>query len=146
MAVKSKVFRYAVSLDADGSMHADGDGAVTLPEGWTPDHMVLAAATWCSLNSLRHHAGRVGIAVAGEGEARGIVSRREDDGRFAIAAVDIDLFVRLDPLPSPELLRELLDKAERDCFVGASLRAQPRYRWTVGRASVAPLQPVESAA
>jgi hypothetical protein len=44
--------------------------------------------------------------------------------------------VRLDPAPSPEALRELLGKAERDCFVGASLRARPVYRWTVDGADV----------
>jgi organic hydroperoxide reductase OsmC/OhrA len=145
MAVTSKVFRYAASLHADGTMHADGVGAVRLPDEWTPDHMVLAAATWCSINSLRHHAGRLGIAVTGEGDARAVVTRREDDGRFAITAIDIDLVVRLDPVPAPEAARELLRMAERDCFVGASLRAQPRYRWTVEGAGVAASQRVEPA-
>jgi hypothetical protein len=64
------------------------------------------------------------------------VARREDDGRFALVAVDVHLSVRLDPAPSPEALRELLGKAERDCFVGASLRARPVYRWTVDGADV----------
>jgi organic hydroperoxide reductase OsmC/OhrA len=145
MGMRSKVFRYAVSVDADGTMRADGGAAAVLPQGWSPDHMVLAALVRCSLNSLRHHAGRAGLDVAGEGDARGVVARREDDGRFAIVEVDVDLVVRLDPAPSPELLRELLEKAERDCFVGASLRARPVYRWTV-RADASAPQPVEAAA
>jgi hypothetical protein len=28
-------------------------------------------------------------------------------------------------------VRELLARAERDCFVGASLTVKPRYSWTV---------------
>ena len=131
MSVKSKVFRYTASVDADGTMLAEGDGAVTLPAEWTPDHMVLAAAVRCSLGSLRHHAGRLGMTVEGEGEAYGTVARRTEDGRFALVEVHIDLVVRLDPAPPPEILGEMLEKAERDCFVGASLRAQPVYRWTV---------------
>ena len=30
-----------------------------------------------------------------------------------------------------DAVADLLVKAERDCFVGASLRAMPAYRWTV---------------
>jgi hypothetical protein len=33
--------------------------------------------------------------------------------------------------PAPPDLRELLAKAERDCFVGASLTVAPLYAWTV---------------
>ena len=33
--------------------------------------------------------------------------------------------------PAPESLDELLAKAERDCFVGASLTVKPRYEWVV---------------
>jgi hypothetical protein len=37
--------------------------------------------------------------------------------------------------PSDDAIAELLHKAERDCFVGASLTVEPEYRWTVnGRA------------
>jgi organic hydroperoxide reductase OsmC/OhrA len=136
MAVRSRTFTYAASVGADGTIRADGAGPVTVPAGWSPDHMVLAAVVRCSLGSLRHHAARAGMTVEGEGEAHGTVARREDDGRFALVAVDVHLSVRLDPAPSPEALRELLGKAERDCFVGASLRARPVYRWTVDGADV----------
>ena len=32
---------------------------------------------------------------------------------------------------TPEGIRELIAKGERDCFVGASLTIKPAYRWTV---------------
>ena len=35
-----------------------------------------------------------------------------------------------------DALAELLAKAERDCFVGASLTAKPSYRWTVNGAAL----------
>ena len=34
-----------------------------------------------------------------------------------------------------ETLRELLSKAERDCFIGASLAVKPTYRWRVNGAA-----------
>ena len=54
---------------------------------------------------------------------------RDTDGRFAFVRIKVELDVTLDPAPRPS--RELIAKAERDCFVGASLTAKPRYRWTV---------------
>ena len=33
--------------------------------------------------------------------------------------------------PPPESLDELLAKAERDCFIGASLTVKPSYDWVV---------------
>jgi hypothetical protein len=60
-----------------------------------------------------------------------VVTRREGDERFAFVSVEVEMDVRLDPAPAPEALRDLIAKAERDCFVGASLTAAPRYDWTV---------------
>jgi hypothetical protein len=50
---------------------------------------------------------------------------------FAFVEIDVDLDLELEPLPRPEELQELLALAERDCFVGASLRPHPTYRWRV---------------
>ena len=57
--------------------------------------------------------------------------RRESDGRFAIATVETVLDVRLEPQPGEAELAELLAKAERDCFIGASLTVKPSYSWHV---------------
>ena len=45
--------------------------------------------------------------------------------------VRCQLDVDVEPPPADSALRELLLKTERDCFVGASLRAAPRYSWRV---------------
>lgn len=134
MAVRSKRFDYAVTVDPDGTMRAEGEAPLAPPPPWSPDHLLLAALARCSLGSLRHHAGRAGLAVEGGASVRGTAARREEDGRFAIVEADVAMDVRLDPAPEGEELRRLLERAERDCFVGASLRARPRYAWTVNGA------------
>jgi hypothetical protein len=48
----------------------------------------------------------------------------------------VKLDLELDPVPPGEELAALLAKAERDCFVGASLKPSPRYRWTVNETAV----------
>src|SRR5439155_25893370 len=98
-----------------------------------PELLLLAGLVRCSLKSLRHHAGRAGLEVAGaRGSARTLITRRESDGRYALVATEVELDVRLEPEPGETELAELLAKAERDCFVGASLTAPPAYRWLVG--------------
>jgi organic hydroperoxide reductase OsmC/OhrA len=96
---------------------------------------VLAALARCSLSSLRFHAERAGLEMSGSGTAEGTVTRRDEDGRYALVEVDVALDVRLDPAPDDAALAELLANAERDCFVSASLRARPRYAWTVNGVS-----------
>ena len=43
----------------------------------------------------------------------------------------IELDVHLSPRPGDDELAALFARAERDCFVGASLTVRPSYRWTV---------------
>lgn len=126
-----KTFEYAASLDADGRLLADGEDPLEPGEAWTPEHLVLAGLMRCTLKSLRFHAERRGVSAGGGATAEGVVMRREEDGRFALVSVECGLDVRLEPPPEAEGLHELLDLAERDCFVGASLTAKPRYGWRV---------------
>lgn len=131
MAVTAKAFRYAIELDRSGRMWADGDGALEVDTAWSPDHLLLAALARCTLKSFRYHAGRAGLDTVGSAETSGRVTRREDDGRYAFVEIDCSLEVELDETPPEAELRELLARAERDCFVGASLTVAPRYRWRV---------------
>jgi hypothetical protein len=59
------------------------------------------------------------------------VTRREADGRFAFVLVTVEGDVSFDPRPDDETTAALLAKAERDCFIGASLTVAPAYTWTV---------------
>ncbi len=133
MPVRAKEFRYAVDLAEGGALRTeDGTPLSDSPE-WTPEHLVLAGLIRCSLKSLRYHAQRAGIEVAGaSGSARGLVTKRDGDERYSIVETDVALDVRLEPPPGEDELAELLANAERDCFIGASLTVKPVYRWTVG--------------
>lgn len=130
------MFSYAASLEADGTILAEGEAPVDLPEPWTPEHVLLAAIARCTLKSLRYHAR--GIQATASAAMRGTVTRRESDGRYALVEAEIDFDLRLDPEPPAAELADLLARAERDCFVGNSLATSPRYGWRVnGRAAAA---------
>jgi uncharacterized OsmC-like protein len=127
---RAKRFEHAVSILHDGRFSAEGE-FVEVPENWTPEHSVLAGLLDCSLTSLRYHALRYGIAVDAEGSARGVITKRESDGRYAFVEIEVRFVIALDPKPGEAEIAELLAKAERDCFVGASLTPAPNYTWTV---------------
>jgi organic hydroperoxide reductase OsmC/OhrA len=130
VATSAKTFSYAVSVDRDGTARS-GEGGSPLPEeeAWSPEHLVLAGLARCILTSLDYHARRNEIQANGSTEARGEVAQRDTDGRHAFVRIRVDVDVTLDP--KPQSPRELVAKAERDCFVGASLTAKPRYHWIV---------------
>jgi uncharacterized OsmC-like protein len=127
---KAKRFEHAVSLLRDGRFSAEGE-TVEVPDNWTPEHSVLAGLLDCSLTSLRYHALRYGVAVDAEGSASGSITKRESDGRYAFVRIDVGFDVSFAPKPDEAEIAELLAKAERDCFVGASLTPAPSYTWNV---------------
>jgi uncharacterized OsmC-like protein len=130
VATPAKTLSYAVSVDRDWTATSDRGGTpLADEEAWTPEHLLLAGLARCTLTSLRYHARRIGAELGGSAAANGEVAQRDTDGRHAFVRVRVDLDVSLDP--APQNVRELISKAERDCFVGASLTAKPRYRWTV---------------
>ena len=102
-----------------------------LGEEWTPEHLLLVALVDCSLTSLRYHARRAAIEVDASGSASGVVTKRASDERYAFVEIDVELDVSLAPRPSADELEELLAKAERDCFIAASLTVKPSYAWRV---------------
>jgi uncharacterized OsmC-like protein len=125
---RARVFGYEVAYDGT-SVATAKELTVDIPETWSPEHLVLAGLLDCSLTSLRYHARREGVHVTAAGKASGTVTRREEDGRFAFVDIEARFEVSFDPAPSDR--DELLRLAERDCFVGASLTAKPRYVWNV---------------
>jgi organic hydroperoxide reductase OsmC/OhrA len=134
MALRAKELRYAIDLSAAGALTEEDGVRLEVPAEWSPEHLLLAALTRCSLKSLRFHAERRGVAVrAACGSSRTLVTKRESDERYALVETEVELAVELEP--EPKALADLLALAERDCFIGSSLTAKPGYRWTVnGRA------------
>ena len=133
MTARARIFAYDVSLDREWGAQSTL-GGIAIPneeEAWTPEHLVLAGLSRCILASFRYHARRAGHEPVASTTAHGVVTRREDDGRFAFVEIRVDLDVTLDGEPTPESVGDLVMKGERDCFVGASLRVKPDYHWTI---------------
>ena len=74
---------------------------------------------------------RAGLEMTGSGSAHGVVTRRDEDGMYAFVEVDAAFDVELDPAPGADAARELVERAERGCFVANSLRVPTRARWVV---------------
>jgi organic hydroperoxide reductase OsmC/OhrA len=131
VAEKAKEFRYAIALNRAGSITADGRSPLDLDVAWTPEHLLLAGLARCTLQSLRFHAEPAGFDFLASASAAGVVTKRQEDGRYAFVEIDVGLDLELEPFPPGDELRALIERAERDCFVGASLDPPPRYRWRI---------------
>ena len=136
--VRAKVFEYASSLDPDGTIRpAEGD-PIAVPEGWTPEDLLLSALLHCITASLRHYAEPKGIAVTAAGNARGTVTLREDAGVFGLVAASVELDVTLEPAPPIEDVQKLLARAKAGCFVSNSLSVKPAFSFRVNGVAVEP--------
>jgi organic hydroperoxide reductase OsmC/OhrA len=129
MAVVSKTLEYAVEVDGGGRMTIPGGGQLVPPEGWSADHLLLAGLVRCSIDSLAYHARRAGHEVTASGSAHGVVRRSGDDNRYRFVEIGVRIDAQLEPRTNEA--DDLIVKAERDCFVGASLTVKPEYEWHV---------------
>jgi organic hydroperoxide reductase OsmC/OhrA len=133
MAVKAKELRFAVELTATEELREENGIALKTAAEWSPEHLVLAALIRCSLQSLRYHAKRDGFVVgAASGTARTLVTKRPGDVRYSMVETHLELSVAIDLDPGRAAeLSDLLEFAERDCFIGASLVHEPHTQWIV---------------
>jgi organic hydroperoxide reductase OsmC/OhrA len=129
MQAQAKVLEYAVEVDRGNRMTIPGGAQIEHAEGWSPDHLLLAALVRCSIDSFTYHARRAGHEVQASGEAQGVVTKHGEDGRYRFKEIDVRIDVQLTPRTNePD---DLIAKAERDCFIGASLVVKPQYTWHV---------------
>jgi uncharacterized OsmC-like protein len=132
-----RVYEFDVSVDRDRTATSGlGGPGIERTDVWSAEHLVLAGLVRCTLDSLAHAARRAGLEAVAEGRAHGRVTKREQDGLYAFVEIEASYEVELSPAAAPEVLAELLARAERGCFVGNSLTARPRYRWTVNGVAV----------
>jgi organic hydroperoxide reductase OsmC/OhrA len=137
MAAKPKVLEFDVTVDRDRTATSGRGGAeIRGEQAWSAEHLLLAGLVRCTLASLDHAAQWAGLEALGSGTAHGTVTKRDEDGLYAFVEVDSHLEIELAPAPAAHDVRELIAKAERGCFVGNSLTATPRYRWTVNRQDI----------
>src|SRR5438067_4229488 len=97
MAVAAKTLEYAVELDEGGHLTVPGGGQFVPPEGWSADHLLLAALVRCSIDSFAYHARRAGHTVAASGTAQGTITKAGDDGRYRFVAIDVRVDAQLTP-------------------------------------------------
>jgi uncharacterized OsmC-like protein len=129
---RARVFEYRVTTDAVWTARSDRGGtAIVREDAWTPEHLLLASLTRCTLTSLEYHARRADVTFTSSADAHATVTKRDEDERFAVVEASVSFDVSFEPQLEAEALRDLLAKAERDCFVGASLTAEPTYTWKV---------------
>jgi organic hydroperoxide reductase OsmC/OhrA len=129
MPAQAKVLEYAVEVDRGSRMTIPGGAQIERAEGWSPDHLLLAALVRCSIDSFTYHARRAGHDVSASGSAQGKITRRAADGRYAFVTIEVAIDAQLEPRAADT--EDLIAKAERDCFVGASLTIKPEYTWRV---------------
>ena len=129
MAPTAKLLEYAVGVDNAGRMTIPGGGQFVPPEGWSADHLLLAALVRCSIDSFTYHARRAGHEVAASGEAQGSITKSGEDGRYRFVQIAVRIDAQLTPRTNE--VDDLIAKGERDCFVGASLNLKPEYAWHV---------------
>ncbi|MBD0290261.1 MAG: OsmC family protein [Thermoleophilia bacterium] len=129
-------FEFSASIARDGSLCAEDRERLDPGEAWTPEHLLLAALCRCTLASLRFHAGAAGVEAGGSAAATGLVTKRESDGRYAFVEILCGLDVTLER--EPDDVPALLARAERDCFIAASLTSAPEYEWRVNGQTLPP--------
>ena len=127
-----KVLEFDVTVDSDLTARSGRGGSpIAAEDAWSSEHFVLAALVRCTLTSLEHHTKRDGLRATAAGSARGTVTKRESDGRYAFVDVEARYEVELENAPGHVAVIDLLDRAERGCFVGNSLATRPTYHWMV---------------
>ena len=144
----AKSFQYEVGVAWDGrrasTLTTAGRPSILsgppadFPDGeadrWSPEHLLLAGLASCTMISFLAHAEHKGVEVADySAEIGGTVMRRVEDGRYA--------FVHIHQRPrvtvaagQAEQARELIGKAERDCFISASVTAEVQNDWEIAEA------------
>lgn len=127
--------RRASTLSADGRPRILSGPPADFPMGeedrWSPEHLFLGSLASCTMISFLAHAEHKGIDVVDyASEIGGTVMRRVEDGRYA--------FVHVHQRPrvvvaagQAERARELIGKAERDCFISASTSAEIQNDWEI---------------
>jgi len=132
VAVKPRVLTFDVTVDQDRTAQSGlGGTPLQREDEWWPEHFVLAGLVRCTLASMDYSARRAGLEIVGSGRAHGTVTKREDDGLYAFVDVESEFEIEVEPPPGSEALTELIDNAERGCFVSNSLTSRPRNRWIV---------------
>jgi organic hydroperoxide reductase OsmC/OhrA len=145
VAPSSKTFTYGVSLRREAGRQAQvvRGGKVSIEVGppsgfpgggdarWSPEELYLAALSSCMMLSFLAHTDHADLTVEEyTSTSEGTIRRRADDHRYAFTAIQVRPRVVVGR-GHGEAARGLLAKAERDCFISASTRAEVSVEWEI---------------
>ena len=92
MPVRPRVLQFDVTVDRAGNARsALGGSSLPREAEWWAEHLVLAGLVRCTLASLDYAARRAGVNVVSSGRAHGVVTKREDDGLYALVEIECRL-------------------------------------------------------
>ena len=134
MGVSAKRVRVRVLSTDGGVLIAEGEGAIDPPEVWKADHLLSrrSRAAQCRACATTQNAPASTCSERGDGRASSRSARTTDATPSSRSSRPTRSSSSRTRATSQRLNRL---KAERDCFVGASLTVEPEYRWRVnGRA------------
>jgi peroxiredoxin-like protein len=100
-------------------------------EEWTPELMLVGAAEACTLLTFLAYARRRGIQLVSYSSSANATLSRDEDGAFRFTEIVLRPAVRVQSEADAEKARALLDNIKELCFIGASLRHEPRVQYTV---------------
>lgn len=132
MPARPRVHEFDVAVDEERAAHsALGGSPLPADEEWWPEHYVLAGLLRCTLASMDYTVRRSGSSATGSGTAHGVVTKREEDGRYAFVEINASLYVQLTPALAADVLLEFVRRSEVGCFIGNSLSVEPHDHWTI---------------
>jgi organic hydroperoxide reductase OsmC/OhrA len=140
VTLESKVFSYSAELEWQGGRMAEVRAGARPPlavvpppdfpsgeeANWSPEHLFLASIQSCTMLSFVAHCAHNGLELVSYRST----ARNADDRRYAFQAVRMIVYARMAGGHSASA-RELTPKAERDCFVSASTRADVFTDWRI---------------
>lgn len=136
MAIRGKSYRYTISVrwtgEKKGALTATGKPPVevaTPPEFkghegiWSPEDLYVASVNACIMTTFLAYAARAGLSFEEyESEAEGLLEFL--DGGFVFTKIFVRPRIALRPGEERAKAEEILHKAERDCLVSNSIRAE----------------------
>lgn len=136
MDVRSKVYFYQTTVrwteQRKGIMSCAGKPDIEVatppefkghPNIWSPEDLFVASANICLMTTFLAFAGRAGLAFSSyESEAEGRLELVE--GKFQFTAITLKPTITLQPGADAGKAKELIEKAEANCLISNSMKAQ----------------------
>jgi organic hydroperoxide reductase OsmC/OhrA len=95
------------------------------PEGvWSPEHLFVASVASCLMTTFRSIAANSGVEVLEYHDYSIGHLRRGEDGLYSIERVTLRPTVMIAADSKPDRAHRLLEKAEKVCLIGRSIRSE----------------------